>query len=165
LNLALNLTSPHPYPLPSPPTPHPDQVEAVWAQQAQLALGGGVEAGDKETMHLKQAVEQRNNAGLAATTAPHGKLSIEQRQRGRVLKAEMAGRSSRAALTPIELEGIAEANRTVAYVESLERGPDGFTMVPRALRPPQEQEEERLAEQQEAEEAQAAAKLQVCPSS
>ena len=41
----------------------------------------------------------------------------------------MAGRSSRAALTPIELEGLAEAQRTAAYVESLERGPDGFTMV------------------------------------
>ena len=138
------------------------QVEAVWAQQAQLALGGGVAAGDEETMNMKQAVEQRNNAGLAATTAPHGKLSIEQRQRGRVLKAAMAGRSSRAALTPIELEGIAEAHRTVAHVESLERGPDGFTMVPKSLPPPQEESDGWLAAQHEAEaeEALAASKLQ-----
>jgi hypothetical protein len=87
---ALPTSPPTPHLLPlTPPTPphHPDQVEAVWDQQAQLALGGGVAAGDEETMHMKEAMEQRNNAGLAATTAPHGKLSIEQRQRGRALKA------------------------------------------------------------------------------
>ena len=54
----------------------------MWAQQAQLSLGGDVVGDDEERLRLKQAVEQRNNAGLAATTAPHGKLSIEQRQRG-----------------------------------------------------------------------------------
>ena len=137
------------------------QAEAVWDQQAQLALGGGVAAGDEETMQMKQAMEQRNNAGLAATTAPHGKLSIEQRQRGRALKAAMHARSSRAALTPIELEGIAEAQRTLAYVESLERGPDGFSMVPKRTPPPKEHdEEEGLAEQLEAEADRAASKLQ-----
>ena len=98
-------------------------VEAVWAQQRHLERVGAEEAADKERVHLTRAVTQSRNAGLAAATAPHGKLSIEQRQRGRALKKAMLSQSSRAELTPLELDAIAEAQRTQARAPPARRAP------------------------------------------
>ena len=95
----------------------------MWAQQRHLERVGAEEAADKERVHLTRAVTQSRNAGLAAATAPHGKLSIEQRQRGRALKKAMLSQSSRAELTPLELDAIAEAHRTQARAPPARRAP------------------------------------------
>lgn len=96
------------------------QVEFVWATQAQLQREGRVATLADETKHFAASVSRSHTAGLAATTAPHGKLSIEQRSRGRRLKAAMMARPSKAELTPYEIDAMEEAQKTMAFWQERE---------------------------------------------